>query len=211
MKGLIVNNFYLIKGDLKLNILISLVFTVSYIISQKDIMILMALLFIMIIIPGTTFNIERKSELSNWNMIEAKLPIKRGKIILSRYIAFLIVSVFAYMAVQIFAYIIINEHINHIFSIAGFKRISFSEMIKIYLLTSHLMCIIYYPIMYLIGPQKNDAILILSIIVTLPILNTVNKFEMPIICIIFLFLYFISYKCSFFIRFKFRHGEKGRL
>ena len=200
MKGLIKKDFLLIKGNLKLIILMLFVFVIMAIQGQFDISFVVP--FIVVMLFMSTFSYD---EYNKWDAYAVTIPNGRKNVVKSKYIASLIL---------IFAAIIITFLLNYIIDLVN-NNIEFDKFISVLsgaTFATILVLSIMYPFIFKYGIEKGRIGLfvitfaIVGIVRLFPkyvkinisqnIITFFNNYWFIIILAITMLILFVSYKIS---------------
>ncbi|SET47821.1 ABC-2 family transporter protein [Oceanobacillus limi] len=156
MKGLILNNFYSVEKSIKSSILLTVVIVTFMILSQHSLALRLAAFIPFALIPVHAFEVLKQDSRSGWNRYELTLPLHRHKILLSKYVIFILLFLLGLFITTV------------IFLLAdAFMTITFTQVYVNYLLRGMglILCIaaLTYPLTYLLGTEKSDFIQICSI------------------------------------------------
>lgn len=205
MIGLILNNFYLIINSIKINLLIIAICMISYILYPEQLILMILIFIISIMLPSSCFNIIAVTRTSKWNSIEKLFPFDEKKLLLSRYLSFLalnIVSMGIIVIISILHSVMFGVNFNEtIISIPGLPSTTMQNYFVIYVIESHLIGILYFPLIHILKYDKNDSVLLISIGVSFPILYFVLGLGYFNLVLLLIALYILSFLISLlFIR-----------
>ncbi|MDD2971943.1 MAG: ABC-2 transporter permease [Lachnospiraceae bacterium] len=171
MKGLLINNFYSSIGNIKLFLTIVLAVAAIVLVTGNP---TAQELFVYITITALSINAvvsSRKDAISNWNKFEITMPVRRTDIIKSKYLSYIFwLGVGTGLALAVTMVTMLVHGIgNDIYSM-------FALGIGISLFVGAL----FFPIAYLVGTDKSETVLIISVLVAITlavlILNVLNQF-----------------------------------
>ncbi|WP_350346617.1 ABC-2 transporter permease [Heyndrickxia faecalis] len=151
MKGLILNNLYSIDKSVKFSLLISTAAIIPLIISGNPTALKIAVLLPFLIIPMNAFEVLKQDSMSSWNKFEITLPLKKSKIIQSKFITFLLLlftSLLLTFALFYCASIFISPTVMD-----DFFNIGLRGMGLMFCAAS-----LVYPLTYIFGIEKSDMI-----------------------------------------------------
>ena len=200
MKGLIKKDFLLIKGNLKLIILMLFVFVIMAIQGQFDISFVVP--FIIVMLFMSTFSYD---EYNKWDAYAVTIPNGRKNVVKSKYIASLIL---------IFAAIIITFLLNYIIGLVN-NNLEFDKFISVLsgaTFATILVLSIMYPFIFKYGIEKGRIGLFVitfaivgivrlftkyvKINISQNIITFFNNYWFIIILVITMLILFVSYKIS---------------
>lgn len=173
MKGLIRNNFYSMEGNLKISFSIAIFLSVvSFFVKNSAFiqMIIAMQIFVFTVNVGTSLHAD---VLSKWNKFERTLPIKCSDIVKAKYFSFAMLFLFGIIMGNITA---ISIYITSGFSNIQFVLYGYAFGITLATTTAGIM----YPLMLKIGTDKNEMILLLSMIVAIGLLVLVAAALSPL-------------------------------
>lgn len=170
MKGLIRNNLYSVSSALKWTLAFCVLINIVILIFGKNFSNIEEFLPILIIgqvgaFVGLTGTVLQKDNSSKWNKYEKILPIKIRKIIMARYISFLLFSI---IGILIATLTVIVVSVNSVKPM-DLERIGYGYSFGIAF--SLLVPSILYPLVLKFGSDKSETMLLISIIVTLFLFN----------------------------------------
>ena len=200
MRGLILNNFYLIKDNLRIGIILVSILLLTYICYPSQV-ILFTFVFIALFLPSCfCLNAVMISKSSRWNYYEKSMPFKDNKVILSRYLNFIIISVIAIVLILLVGGIrnVLSDvqFLEQTIRLPGMRVFTVFEMIKTYFFQSHFLNILYFPLIYLLKTDKMDTVILVSVGVSLVVVFLIRLFSLLYLSIITVGLYGISYILS---------------
>jgi ABC-type transport system involved in multi-copper enzyme maturation permease subunit len=179
MIGLFLNNFYKTISGMKM--LMSVLFIIgAIIIGFVDSQIIVQTFIFTIILSISAYSLMsiRKDADSRWNKYEITLPVKRKTIVKSKYLSFVFWLLVATIMAALFTGIIIIVKGNKYFDF-GMRDIITIFTASISLVLQ--ICSFFHIGLYLLGLEKSDILIILSLIVSIGftvllagILNKVN-------------------------------------
>lgn len=200
MKGLIKKDFLLIKGNLKLIILMLFVFVIMAIQGQFDISFVVP--FIVVMLFMSTFSYD---EYNKWDAYAVTIPNGRKNVVKSKYIASLIL---------VFTAIIITFLLNYIIGLVN-NNIEFDKFISVLsgaTFATILVLSIMYPFIFKYGIEKGRIGLFVitfaivgivrlfskyvKINISQNIITFFNNYWFIIILAITMLILFVSYKIS---------------
>lgn len=205
MLGLVLNNYYLVKSNLNMNFIMGLSLLILFVLTQNDMILFLLTFFITLVLPTTSFNAERESRVSGWFLIENEMPVRKGTIILSRYLLFFIISFFSLLFITGIVLMIGPDKMAIDLSVPGFRKMTMYELTYLYLVLTQLMGIVYYPLMYLLNNTKNDVVLIITIILAMLIFSILDGCSKQQVGIAIILLYICSFVGSYIIKYKLRY------
>ncbi|MDO5400550.1 MAG: ABC-2 transporter permease [Eubacteriales bacterium] len=163
MKGLIRNNFYSMESNVKISFTIALFLSVAaFFVKQSAFiqMIIGAQVFIFIVNVGTSLHAD---VVSKWNKFELTLPVKYNDIIKAKYISFVMLILFGIVMGSITAIsVYVTSGLSNIQSVLYGYEFGFTLAAT----TAGIM----YPLMLKFGTEKNELIMILSVISSIGLL-----------------------------------------
>lgn len=197
MLGLIINNFYLIFNNLKINLVISLLCLFGHICSNSDVLLFLATLFILVIVPCAAFSTVRDARGSNWHLIENQMPVKRGYIIASKYLIFALLLILAIFIILGYITIFNISLENPIMQkVAGLKTMTVYSLIKMWVIEAVLICALYFPLMYLFNTKNPDLVLTISVGISFLLLKLIEIISFEISAVLVVVLFVISFYLS---------------
>lgn len=197
MLGLIINNFYLIFNNLKINLVISLLCLFGHICSNSDVLLFLATLFILVMIPCAAFSAVRDARGSKWHLIENQMPVKRRYIIASKYVTFallLILAIFIILGYITMFNISLENPIMQ--KLAGLKTMTVYSLIKMWVIESILICALYFPLMYFFNTKNPDLVLTISVGISFLLLKLIEIISFKISVVLVVLLFVISFYAS---------------
>lgn len=208
MKGLVLNNFYSMEGNIKISFFISMFLAFFSIVLNNPKLISMVIalqIFIVMTNVGTSLHVD---ESSKWNKMEITLPVKRKSIVTAKYISFIIL-IFIGLLFTLLTLLIqrfIGAKINSYILLEGY-----SYGLSLSISTVALL----YPIILKFGANKNETMLMVAVGIAIAIrflvwgiLNLLignftlnfNGVEVGVYTVVFSILLFIaSYIISIYI------------
>lgn len=200
MKGLLLNGFYSAVGNIKLFLLIVLITGATLIATgnptaQES--------FIYITITALSVNAvvsSRKDAISKWNKFEITMPVRRRDIVACKYSSYMLWVLAGTLLALVVTAVATLIHKNSNLPLGTANLYStFTLGIGISFLTGAL----FYPFSYLVGIEKSETVLIISILaaigLTIAALHILNQFiasfaaRMVMFIIFFLSAFAISY------------------
>ncbi|MFK4327505.1 ABC-2 type transport system permease protein [Bacillus sp. RC97] len=156
MKGLILNSLYSVEKSVKVSLLLAILINTFLFMTKHSIALQMAIWVPFLIIPVNAFEALKHDGESGWNKYEITLPIKRSNIIKSKYITFLILLMISILLTFLILYIAC------IFDLLSYTKLFFSFSFRG---MGIILCMaaLIYPLTYLLGTAKSDAIILGSI------------------------------------------------
>lgn len=156
MKGLILNSLYSVEKSVKVSLLLAILINTFLFMTKHSVALQMAIWVPFLIIPVNAFEALKHDGESGWNKYEITLPIKRSNIIKSKYITFLILLMISILLTFLILYIAC------IFDLLSFTKLFFSFSFRG---MGIILCMaaLIYPLTYLLGTAKSDAIILGSI------------------------------------------------
>lgn len=173
MKGLIRNNFYSMESNLKISFVLALLLYVASLFVKDNGFITMIISMQTLVFTVNIGTALHTDVISKWNKFERTLPVKFSDIIRAKYISFLILFL---------AGIIMGSCTGLSSYVVG----SFSNIQPIFIGYTYGLTLavtaagIMYPLMLKIGTDKNEMILILSIMAGLGLIVLVAAILAPI-------------------------------
>lgn len=164
MLGLVLNNFYLIMYNLKTNIVISVSLLAGYVFFNVEIFLFMAILVVLVMIPCTAFSTVRDAKVSKWDLVEKQMPVKKRSIVISKYIAFILLLILA--VVTILSYVeMFGVKLDMTLhpKISGLRTMTVEGLIRICITEAILMCMLYFPLAYSFDAKNPDLVLTISV------------------------------------------------
>lgn len=156
MKGLVLNNFYSMEGNIKISFFISMFLAFFSIVLNNPKLISMVIalqIFIVMTNVGTSLHVD---ESSKWNKMEITLPVKRKSIVTAKYISFIIL-IFIGLLFTLLTLLIqrfIGAKINSYILLEGY-----SYGLSLSISTVALL----YPIILKFGANKNETMLMVAV------------------------------------------------
>jgi hypothetical protein len=200
IRGLIKYSIYSATGSLIVLFLMTLLVGIVAALINDPLMYETACFFGIMLFPFSLVLSKPKDTLSKWNRFQLALPVKRKDIINSHYIGHLIMQ---FMGIIITAVIIApGVIINNIPADIIIESILF--IVPLSIGASLVGCGLYYPIVYAVGDNKEEAIALISMIVPAFMIGFILGYErnieydmsmiIPVFSIIIsLILFVISY------------------
>lgn len=202
MRGLILNGFYSSIGNIKLLFAMVAVAAGAVIITGNP---TAQELFVYITITALSVNAvvsSRKDNASKWNKYEITLPILRKDIIKSKYFAYALwVGVGTFTTLVVIAVTMLIHGDSNLLSSMENLYSMFALGIGIALLTGGL----FYPASYMVGIDKSETILVLSILMAIGLaivtLNTLNLFifSFAVRIVVFIAFYTVFFLISYIL------------
>ncbi len=208
MKGLLKNQFYGALGSAVILLLFFLAIGVGLVISGNSL-----LLNIYVVVSSAAFAFNavsgfRKEASSKWNKYELSIPVTRNQIVKSRFVSHAIWVFSGIILSALFVLITLAVHGNMYFYYPVRDPLMlFSCGMGIALL----MGSIFYPLIYFLGTDKNEIIMIISLLGSVGatmgifwLLNAANDFqrlsdsEFYLVVAVYLAIVLITYMLSYF-------------
>ncbi|WMJ89237.1 ABC-2 transporter permease [Anaerocolumna sp. MB42-C2] len=159
--GLLKNSFYGAIGSAIIFLIVFLTAGLVLLITGSP-----ALLNVLVVISATAFAINavsgfRKEASTKWNKYELAAPVRRKDIVKSRYISYMSWIIFGIILSAVFAGLAVLVHGNlYFYHVIRDPLTLFCLSIGIALL----MGTLYYPAIYLFGADRNEVIIIISLL-----------------------------------------------
>lgn len=165
MKGLIRNNFYTVAGSLKITILVSFIAMIAVAIAgiyfpNNDTLIISVIGGILGGIGALSGTAIQKDSVTKWNKFELTMPISRNDVIRARYISFaLYILMGVFLAIlSVLLFYAVADPVKLESLVSGFSfGLAFAISIPTFMM----------PFVLIFGTDKNDALLMVSIIISL--------------------------------------------
>lgn len=203
MRGLILNNFYLVINNLKVNLIINAICLTLYIIFHNQITLFILIFVTILMLPSSCLNSVAVSRSSKWNYFEKSMPFERKTLLLSRYCTYFILSVISLLLIVVIGVLKKNlfgmQFTRITMDIMGLRTTTVGEMLKIYFFQSQLIGILYFPLIYLFKSDKMDVIILFSVIASLLIVFLVTSWNVFSLCFLSVCLYIISFVLSYLL------------
>ena len=156
MKGLLLNNFYSVRDSLNLAFILSIVATTLLMSTENQAVLKLSFYLPMALIAVNAFEVLKQDNLSGWDKFEFILPLKRKKVVQSKYVTFLLLLIVS-IAVTIGIFV------------ASSSFVTFSEelmLISVLRGMGFVLCLAtaIYPLTYILGGDKSELIRIISMI-----------------------------------------------
>lgn len=154
MKGLILNNLYSVEKSIKSSTFIAIAAVILLILTQNSAALRAAAMLPFLLIPPQAFEVLKHDAMSGWNKFEMTLPVKRRKIVQSKYLTFLLLFFMSVLLTFVLFYI------ANLFIMLPFTNV-FNFLLRG---MGAVLCIaaIIYPMTYILGTEKSDTIMISS-------------------------------------------------
>lgn len=166
MKGLILNNFYSVRDSLNLALILSIVATTLLMSSGNPTALKVALYLPMALMTVGAFEVLKQDSLSGWDKFEFILPLKRKKVVQSKYVTFLfllLVSVAVTIGIFVASslFVAVPEGVLETTLLRGMGLV---------------LCVasITYALNYILGGDKSELIRIISIIFAFAVFSIVS-------------------------------------
>lgn len=192
--GLILNDFNLSKGSLKLNCFLSIFILMLYVFMENTILLFVWVFMMCLMIPASSFSCMNVMRSSKWDMIIDEFPIKRRKIILSRYVLFIIMS---FVSLGITIAILKNISVGEI--VLGDLTFTINTLMGMYFVDAQLICIFYYPLIYRLKSSKIDSVIVMAIGASFVVLYLIKDMNPYSICVLILIGYIVSFLITNFL------------
>lgn len=204
MKGLFLNNYYATAGDMGLFLALTLVGALAVIVTGNS---TFMEIFVYIMITALAIHSaggSRRDAASRWNKFEITMPVRRKEIIQCKFLSYLfwvMAGTALALLVTVLALWIHGESVL----MYGLDRICsmFALGIGIAMITG--AC--FYPVSYLVGVEKGETVLEISVIVAVGVavvvLNVLNRYidsfvvRMILFVAGYLMLFVLSYGVTF--------------
>lgn len=171
MRGLFLSNFYSAIENIKLFMVIVVVVGIGVLVTGNP---TVQELFVYITITLLSVNAvasSRKDAISNWNKFEMTIPVSKKEIVKCKYLSYafwvLIGTIFTLIITV--ATMLLHGNDNLLYGMSNFYSM-FSLGIGLSLLAGS----IFYPLSYLVGVDKSETILIISILIAIGIAIGIN-------------------------------------
>lgn len=156
MKGLILNNLYSVREGLNLSLLLAIVATTLLMSTENSTALKLSFYLPMALIAVNAFEVLKQDNLSGWDKFEFTLPLRRQKVVQSKYLTFLLLLLVS-VAVTIGIFVVSSSFVT--FS-EGLMFISILRGIGFVLC----LATIIYPLTYILGGDKSELIRIIGMI-----------------------------------------------
>jgi|GEM_PF-4200450 len=180
MKGLIINNLYLMQGSLKVCTLISVALLIGYLIFPNPFIFWGLGLMLTVAIPTSSTSIGDISSSSKWSVFEKKMTPKQGTIVLSRYITYLLLTICGILMfttigviLNIFKdYNVFNQLVNMMVGPMGYRTVV-DTLTAGWIITSVAFAF-YYPLVYYFKHINSTGISFGAIILGMIFISTLE-------------------------------------
>ena len=128
------------------------------------------------------------------------MPFNEKILVLSRYITYFILSILCLLLLVVFS--IVKNALSEtnfgeiIIKIRGLQTFTVDEMIKTYFFQSHLICALYFPLIYFFKTDKMDVVILVSVGASLPIIFFVMSWNVLWLVLFAVGFYVISFVIS---------------
>lgn len=173
MKGLLKNNFYGIVENVKIALVFIFVFGMLLVITGNAAMLSIFSLISTPVIAVLIISCLRKESASKWEKYKLTLPVQRKDIVKSQYMNHILLSIMGTILVAVFLFVTVMIHGNQYF------YYGFRDAITLVLggtILSVLIGVIAYPLYYLWGVEKTEAIAVLSVIGAVAVVFCLSMF-----------------------------------
>lgn len=199
MKGLVLNNLYLVVNSIKASLLVCAFAIMGYIVYPTDLTLFIEIFAILIILPFTSLSTVSVSKSSKWSYLEDYMPVTKKKLIMSRYATFLLISIIAlciFISIDLFYYIMGDNLLIKTIEIPTLRSTTGMEVAKIYFFQAQLIAIFYFPLVYFLKQDKSDTITFISVGISLIAALFIKSWNIWIIAILIIVLYVASFELS---------------
>lgn len=178
MKGLFLNNFYEAWSNLRIAILLILLFGVAVIYTGNS-----TLLEVFPYITISMFSVSgisslRKDATSQWSRYELTLPVKRTGLMGSKYINYLF---WVFGGLLVSAVVVFTAYALHT-NLHNYIVRDFSSLFSLGVGLAVLDGAIFFPLYIIFGADKSETLLVVSVILSLALaisgINLVNMFDL---------------------------------
>jgi len=156
LKGAVINNIYLLWGkNFAIYLLVTAACFIGYLIAEAQIFLALGQLFLVVAIPVAVLEASLAAFSSRWNVFEKSFGISPLYLVLSRYIIFVCVSLLCAVIWMISPFY--ESHAPG----------AYQDFVFL-LFWVQLTCILYFPIMYLMNPNKTStgvAIMVVAVVI----------------------------------------------
>lgn len=174
MKGLVLNNIYTVEKSIKSSMVLASATVLLLLFTQHAIAFRVAIFLPFALIPVHAFEVLKHDSKSGWSKFEITLPVNRQKIIRSKYITFLLLLLLSTILTFLLFYAA-NIFIQPSFTIVFFNFLLRGMGIILCIATLN------YPLTFLLGTEKSDAIQIYSIGFALGVFGLMSLLVMMVI------------------------------
>lgn len=165
MRGLILNNLYSLESHLKISCLIVGLVNIILFFMESPAAVQVAVMLSIVLIPANAFSLMKQDSSAGWDRYELTLPLARQQIIQSKYATFillLLLSVLVTLCIQLITIAYGAESLWPLYNLVprGSGIILCSAALT-------------YPLGYVMGPDKAEIVMILSIIFSFVVFGSV--------------------------------------
>lgn len=202
MKGLVLNNIYLVINNIKVCILINILAIIGYSIYPIDLALFLMIFSTLILVPFATLSTITVSKSCKWNYLEDYMPINKKRVVISRYVTFFLMSIITLCVISVISllYFVIGDNIlERVIRIPSLRSATGWEIIKIYFFQTQLIAIFHFPLIYLLKQDKSDVVTLISIGISLIGALLIKSWNIGMIIIVVIVLYIgsIEFSCIF--------------
>ncbi|MCY7738451.1 ABC-2 transporter permease [Bacillus safensis] len=156
MKGLILNDIYIIQKGIKTAIILSVLSILFLLLTKSEIVFKVAVLLPFLIIPVKSFEILKYDVKSGWDKFSFTLPVKRTNLVKAKYITFLILITLSFL---------LSFGLFFLIDLLFFPSLTFEYYNQLLRGLGLIICVgaMLYPLTYKLGIEKSDSITIYSL------------------------------------------------